>query len=464
MAARHAVLALSLLLAAEVGPAQSMEGTEGIRSLRSMEDAFRTAARTAIPAVVAIETTTAPTESSERLSPFFFFFGPGDRGAAADQDVRRSGGRGSGVIVRTAGEKVYVLTTSDVVSDAAEVRVRTTDGRRLDAELVGRDRRRNLALLSFESTEPVTVAVLGDSDSVKVGEWALAVGGPVSAEPTVAVGVVSALVRHGATVERLRTDAAVTAESSGGPIVNLAGEVIAIGVWQAGTPGERKLSEAIPVNLARRAVDDFISQGRITYGWLGINAGDPGAAVRDQIRVGDTPGAMVYGLFRQSPAARAGILPGDFIIAVDGRQVDGAADLLAKVGELVPEQVATFRLVRTGMEMHLPVIVAARDDERQIAVRGGQLWPGVLVVPLSEEIRTQLKLSRSLGELVVAGVAAGSPAGQAGLRPGDIIGTVGGTSVRTVADFYRQVNGQRDGDLVVAVYREGVRFTASMNR
>ncbi|NBB89683.1 MAG: Do family serine endopeptidase [Spirochaetes bacterium] len=424
---------------------------------------FREVAAEVLPTVVEINTVEVVRRSTPRFrSPFDFFFGPGP--GAEEQEFRRPG-LGSGVIVRQDGRDVYVLTNDHVVGDATEISVRLSDGREFEADLVGKDARTDLALVAFTTREDVPMARLGDSDSLYVGDWVLAIGNPLGFESTVTAGIVSALGREpqpGSPIagftDYIQTDASINPGNSGGALVNLNGEVVGINTWIASrSGGSVGLGFAIPANNARRAVDEFISEGRIVYGWLGVSIEDatdarlPGVA--SSLGVEGRDGTLVLNVHRGSPAARAGMRPGDYIVSVDGQPVADSQALTRIVGNLPPGRRTEFRVVRQGAEQTLSVRLEQRGTEEEVE-GAGQLWPGVAAVALTDDMRERGEFAGEVDGVVAAAVVSDSPAARAGLRRGDIITMVNGVAVDSVAGFYAALN-EDEGTVALRVYRDG---------
>ena len=429
--------------------------------LWAYQNAFRNAVHRALPVVVKIDVVEVVRQTVQPMSnPFSFLFGRTPAEEPVEREFRRPG-LGSGFIVRRNADMVYVLTNAHVVGDASEITVSLHDGRRFDASLLGRDDRRDLALLVFQTGEEVQVAVLGDSDGVQVGDWAFAVGNPLGFESTVTSGIISAVGRRpapGSTISQLtdyiQTDASVNRGNSGGPLVNLAGEVIGINTWIASqTGGSIGLGFAIPINNAKQAIDEFISFGTVEDGWLGIRSGSAlSSEVVASLGLPDDRGVLIAGTFAGSPAATSGILPGDVIRDVNGAVVRDFSDLLRVVSNLAAGRVVPIRLYRDGQEIVRRVEIAPRVEERVAQLVP---WPGLMVMPLSNDIRNGLGLRNESGSIVVSSVDASSAAALAGLRRGDIIRRVNDTEVATLSAFYRVLNERVDRELVLRVYRQG---------
>ncbi len=407
----------------------------------SYQESFRRVAQSALPVVVRIDVA---------------------------NEMNRSG-LGSGVLVRRAGDQVYVLTNEHVVGDASEITVALNDGREFDAILVGKDANSDLALVAFQTSEEVPIATLGDSDQLQVGDWAFAVGNPLGFESTVTAGIVSALGRRSTPgsgiaglTDYIQTDAAVNQGNSGGALVNLNGEVVGINSWIASrSGGSIGLGFAIPINRAKRAINEFIAFGEIEYGWLGITYG--GRLTDDlatSLRLENDEGALVGSVFTGSPAEGAGIQPGDVIAEIDGEPIEDWSELLTVVADLRPGSSTAFAVLRENGRLETRVEIARRDDETQRA----ESWPGLTVLPLTDEIREGLSLRNEPGTIVIAGVEPASPASEAGLRQGDIIRRIGAERIDDLAEFYSVLNARRNRALPFRIAREGREFSIRVDR
>jgi len=435
-------------------------------TLSNMQNAFRQVAKTVIPEVVEINVVNVVNVQVPQ-SPFDFFFNnPGGNGNQPQERQYKQRGLGSGVIVRHDGNTVYVLTNAHVAGDAEEISVVLNDGRQFKAKKVGSDSRLDLALISFQTKGDVPVAQLGDSNSIQVGDWAIAVGNPLGFESTVTAGIISAVGRTAdqgklanSITDYIQTDAAINPGNSGGALVNLKGQIIGINTWIASqSGGSVGLGFAIPINNAKKAIDDFIQHGKITYGWLGVQIGnaDPNLYpnIRSAMKLGDAAGSMVFNLYRNSPAAKGGILPGDYITAVNGQSVQDANHLSRMVGTLSPGETVNFDLIRYGQKKSVSVKITERSAESQLQNQTDQLWPGLYVVGLTQDIEKQLGV-KNVNGVVVAQTIQGSPAGTAGFQQGDIIQSIGGKDINNMLDFYKALNEASSQSVVFQISRGG---------
>ncbi|MFP4565674.1 MAG: Do family serine endopeptidase [Spirochaetaceae bacterium] len=433
------------------------------RQALDFQDAFREVSRDVAPEVV--EVNVVDVVDVEQRSPFEFFFGPdgGDDDEGDGREYRRQG-LGSGVIVRRNGETTYAVTNAHVVSEVDEVSVVLHDEREFEAEVVGSDTRLDLALLSFEAPDDVPVATFGNSNDLQVGDWVVAVGNPLGFQSTVTTGIVSALGRsapqQGQAVSNItdfiQTDAAINPGNSGGALANLEGEIVGINTWIASRSGGNVgIGFAIPANNVEKAVNDFIEEGQVVYGWLGVSIGDANPQqypnIREDMGLGDTDGAMVFNVYSGSPADNDGILPGDFITSIDGETVENSNQLTRIVGNLTPGESIDVELVRYGSTRRVNVDITQRRPESELEEQLSMIWPGMYVINLSDELRERLDIGRRQSGVIVRAAVQGSPTAQSGVRQGDLITEVNGRDVESMQDFYRALNedGERGDDLTI---------------
>jgi Do/DeqQ family serine protease len=465
--------ALAFLSFSCAGPAgttaKAQEGSQAavipqnaLDTAEDLQTAFRAISDRVLPSVVELKTVSIRKQQQMpnfNGIPWEFFFGTPD--GSDDRNGRerefRSTGLGSGIIVRKDKDKYYVLTNHHVVGDANEISVALNDGRELPAQLVGKDERKDLAMVSFTSAENIPLAVLGDSDSVRVGDWAIAIGNPLGFMSSMTMGIVSAVGRTGGPAgninDFIQTDTSINQGNSGGALVNIRGEVIGINTWIAsgGGGGSVGLGFAIPVNNAKRSIDEFISKGAISYGWLGVSLADPDKDTASALKLDGKRGALVTQLFLGSPAEKGGVQPGDFVTALNGREVRGMNQLTLMVGDLKPGDQAVFQIIRDGAPREVRVRIEERKDE--VAAENNKLWPGVYVVPITADVRSSLKLKDGVQGLYVGQVIAKSPASVVGLLRQDIITAVNGEKITDLAGFYRIMRDKTARELWFEVQR-----------
>jgi len=412
----------------------------------AVQTTFHAVAEKMLPSVIELKTVSVRKQQSPNFNgiPWEFFFGPRDREPSDREREYRSQGLGSGIIVRNNNGVYYALTNNHVVDDANEITVATKDGKEYSAQLVGKDERKDLALISFKTNDSYPLASLGDSDSVTVGDWAIAIGNPLGEQFSfsVTMGIVSAVGRTGGPGgninDFIQTDAPINQGNSGGPLVNIRGEVIGINTWIASNlsgGGSVGLGFAIPINNVKRSIDEFISTGTTRYGWLGVSLMEPTKETVASLGIENKRGALAAQVFLGSPADKGGIRPGDFITHVNGKEARGIQQLQMIVGDLKPGDNAKFTVIRDKQVKEIQVRIEVRTD--QVASDNKKLWPGVTVVPLNDQIRQSMELDKDAKGLFVAQVISGSPADIVGLRQGDRITAINGTAVNDIAAFYK---------------------------
>jgi serine protease Do len=237
---------------------------------------------------------------------------------------------------------------------------------------------------------------------------------------------------------------------------------VGINSWIASqTGGSVGLGFAIPINNAKRAIDEFIAYGEVEYGWLGIRYG---GAISDEVAKSldydGSSGAFVGGVFDGSPADTAGIRPGDIVLRIDNQDIEDWNDLLNIVANLAPGRTTIFRVWRDGRTLNLRVRISRRSDEAEAS----QSWPGFTVLPLTDQIRDGLNLKNEPGQVVVSDVDSGGPAASAGIRRGDIIRRVGDRDVDNLEEFYKLINAQAGDELVFRIARQGREFLIGLVR
>ncbi|MDR2965011.1 MAG: Do family serine endopeptidase [Treponema sp.] len=423
----------------------------------SLQTAFNSVSEKMLPSVVELKTVSVMQQPS-RNNPLEFFFGPpGERGREF-----RSHGLGSGLIVRFKDGTYYVLTNHHVIENATEIRVATKEGKDYPAEVVGKDERKDLAMVSFKTTDIHPLATLGDSDKVSVGDWAIAIGNPLGEQFSfsVTMGIVSAVGRTGGPGgninDFIQTDAPINQGNSGGPLVNIRGEVIGINTWIASNisgGGNVGLGFAIPINNAKRAIDEFIETGTASYGWLGVSLFELNRDIAAAMGLENRRGALASHVFLGSPADTGGIRAGDFITHVNGREARGVQQLQMLVGDLRAGERATFTVIRDGQSREIQVRIEARTD--QTAADNRRLWPGVMAIPITPQLRQQAEIDENTKGLFVAQVIPGSPADVVGLRQGDIITSINGVNIENIAGFYRTLRERTSSELWFGINRGG---------
>jgi Do/DeqQ family serine protease len=434
-----------------------------------LQNAFNAVADNVLSSVVELKTVSVRRQIIPNFNgiPWEFFFGPRDRGPDNREERGRerefrSQGLGSGIIVRKKDGVYYALTNHHVVDNTTEIRVATKDGKEYPAELVGKDERKDLAMISFKTNDFYPLAALGDSDNVRVGDWAIAMGNPLGEQFSfsVTMGIISAVGRTGGPGgninDFIQTDASINPGNSGGPLVNIRGEIIGINTWIASNSsggGNVGLGFAIPINNAKRSIDEFISSGTVSYGWLGVSLTEPGKEAASALGIEGKRGALASQVFIGSPADKGGICPGDFITHVDKKEARDVNALTRMVGDLKPGDNAVFTVIRDGAVRDVQVRIETRTNE--VASDSKKLWPGLLVMPLTDDLKESLELDKDAKGLCVVRVESNSPADIIGMRQGDLITALNGENVRDLRAFYRLLREKTQSEFWLGFTRSG---------
>lgn len=443
------LFAASSSLFAQSAKRTPISSTE-INIIQSLQNSFRSISENMLPAVVEVdvsETKTYKDPFGGFSSPWEYFFGSpkSEDEKKNNQKEYESKGLGSGVIVRKTGNTFYVLTNNHVAGKATKISIKLNDSREFEGKLVGADERLDIALVSFEAKDSsIPVAKLGDSDTVQPGDICLAFGAPLGYSQSVTQGIVSAVGRSetqmSAVSDYIQTDAAINQGNSGGPLVNIYGEVIGINTWIASSSGGSVgLGFAIPINNIKNAIDSFIKSGKVVYGWVGVSLADISADYKKDLGVENMEGAFAAEVFTNSPAFNGGLKPGDFIVELNGKKVKSTNQLVREVGSLTAGTTAKFGVIRGGKRISDLVI---KVEERGTATEIGnsKIWPGFIAQPLTDEARKQLSINdKKVQGVVITSVEEKSPAASLRLQNGDVITAVNGKVVKNLADFYSEL-------------------------
>ncbi len=424
------------------------------------------------PAVVNVSTTTVmknphpfmrgPQGGDDDEFDFFRFFGPREPREFRGQSL------GSGFIVNADG---YVLTNNHVVQNASDIKVRLADGHEFDAKVVGRDPATDVALIKLDKASGLPTVPLGDSDALEQGDFVLAIGNPFGFRESVTFGIVSAKDRTlnpgNSFDDYIQTDAAINQGNSGGPLFNVKGEVVGINTAIISPGIGQGLGFAVPINIAKGLVPQFLEKGRVARGYLGVSVNDltPDLARGFGLPAG-TKGALIQNVVPDSPAAKAGVKAGDVVTAVNGKTVEGSVQLTRSVSAVPPGGKAHLALVRRGDKKEVAVTVGTRPDEDRISSgtekeeeQGGEKPKrdeklGLRVAPLTPELARELRAQGDQGVVVVA-VTEDGPADKAGIRRGDLVLEVNQAQVRSVDDLSNAVKKLKAGEVAVLRVRRG---------
>lgn len=415
--------------------------SEGNDPFYTVQDRFNKVSAEVLPSIVEIDVESFQSKDDSGPIPWEDFFDLPEGETPEDKDFRTYG-LGSGILVRQSGNIYYALTNYHVTGDAAELSVSLEDGRVFEGTLIGTDERKDLALVSFVSEETLPIARLGDSDNLRVGDWVLAMGSPLGYKSSVTFGIISALGRmdspDGNINDFIQTDAAINQGNSGGALVSMQGEIMGVNTWiSTSTGGNMGLGFSIPINNAKKNIDDFIEFGSIQYGWLGVSIGDLNEFIAEEYNFDDIHGVLVYQVFSHSPAENAGIEPGDLILSINGNEAVSRKALTFMIGELYPGEKADFEIYRDGMVQAFSAEIEKRGDESSLGQLSPQAWPGISLLPLNKKVQEALDLDGDLVGVMIDQVFPQTAFQRAGVLSGDIIKSVNNEEVETMNDFYR---------------------------
>ena len=369
-------------------------------------------------------------------------------------------GSGSGVIIDPEG---HIVTNNHVIGDATEIEVRFSDKSKLIAQVVGKDPDTDLAILKVTPDHPLPSARFGDSSGVRVGQWVLAVGNPFGLDRTVTLGVVSGIGRENMNLSRyenfIQTDASINPGNSGGPLFNLRGEVI--GINRAIINFAQGIGFAIPSNMAKQVIQQLLTQGRVTRGWLGVGIQPLTAELARKFGVNEGDGVLINEVFDKDPAAAAGIKPGDILTRIDGTVIDTPNRLTRVVAGFLPGSTAKVEIVRDQQRLVLDVAFIERRDQAIItSLPQGrtEVTLGFDVQDLTPTLAEKFMIRESRGVLINK-VESGSLAQSEGLQEGDLIKEVNRADVGSVGEFSSALSKVRQGEtILLRVLRESRTF------
>jgi serine protease Do len=405
------------------------------------------------PGVVNIQT--SKTVKGQAMPNFDDFFFGGPRGPGRELE-RQVPSLGSGFVISSDG---YIVTNNHVVEGVDSIKVAFNDGSELDATIIGRDPKTDIALIQVESETKLFALPLGDSAAVRPGEWVVAIGNPFGLEHTVTAGIVSAkhrVIGQGSYDDYIQTDAAINPGNSGGPLLNLKGEVI--GINTAINPRANTIGFAVPINMAKQILPQLKAKGAVTRGWLGVVIQRITPELIEALELDGEDGALVSKVAPDGPAAQAGVEHGDVIIEFDGEKVESWNDLPRIVATTPVGKEVELVVTRDGKRRTLTAKVGTLEEAETLAELGGSNDEGesaakfgLRIQDLTPDIADQLGVEADAGVLVTA-VEPGSASDVAGLRRGDLILEVDRSQVKTASELEARL-GQADGRALLLVRR-----------
>jgi serine protease Do len=400
----------------------------------------------------------------------------GDRGS--DLQPRKTNSLGSGFIVDTSG---IVVTNNHVIADADEINVIMNDGTKIKAELVGVDKKTDLAVLKFKPVKPLVAVKFGDSDKLRLGEWVIAIGNPFSLGGTVTAGIVSARnrdINSGPYDSYIQTDAAINRGNSGGPLFNLDGEVIGVNTLIISpSGGSIGIGFAVPSKTVVGVVDQLRQFGELRRGWLGVRIQQVTDEIAESLNIKPPRGALIAGVEDKGPAKPAGIEPGDVVVKFDGKDIKEPKDLSRVVADTAVGKEVDVVIIRKGAEETRKVTLGRLEDGDKAVQASAktkeepaekpvtQKALGLDLATLSKDLRTRYKIKDSVKGVIITSVDGTSDAAEKRLSPGEVIVEVAQEAVSNAADVKKRVDqlkkdGKKSVLLLVANADGELRFVA----
>ena len=423
----------------------------------AVPESFSTLAETVSPAVVNISTVKTikgggpvfrhfhqnPQGDQDPFKDFFDkFFGNEQQREFKQRSL------GSGFIIDKDG---YIVTNNHVIDDADEIKVKLNSGKEYDAKIIGRDPSTDIALIKIKADSSYSVAKLGDSDALKVGEWVVAIGSPFGLEHTVTAGIVSAkgrVIGSGPYDDFIQTDASINPGNSGGPLLNMKGNVI--GINTAIIASGQGIGFAIPVNMAKDVIKQLKEQGEVTRGWLGVGIQDINDEMADYYGIKDKEGVLISKVFPGDPADEAGIKTKDIITEVNGQKIKSSHELTRIIADFHVGEKVKIKVLRDGKEKTFIVKIAKRQQAKiassNMPYKKQEVF-GIQVSDLTPEIANRLNLQETEG-VVVTDVQSGSQGDDKGVQARDIIKEINHQSINSVDDYNNAINKVKKGDTV----------------
>jgi len=467
-------LIICLTLLAPVTSVYSQEG--GIESLRKTGKAFASVAKRVSPAVVFIQVEKMISQPSV---DFFFPFG-GEQNPLGDnflkhffgepfqqtprhqkpqhpQPKQREVGQGSGFIVSADG---YILTNNHVVGDTDKVIVKLADGREFKAKSIGTDPHTDVAVIKIDAKNLPTLP-LGNSDTLEVGEWVMAIGNPFGLSHTLTAGIVSAKGRSSLGISDyenfIQTDAAINPGNSGGPLVNLEGKAVGMNTAiYSRSGGYMGIGFAIPINMAKTIMDQLIKHGSVTRGYLGIVIQELTADLAKTFGLKGQKGILVSQVTEDSAAQKAGMKQGDVIVEFDGKPVEKLAEFRNRVSLEAPGSKHDITVLRDGKRKKLTITIGKLPEKAQVASAPSHSWEklGITVKNLTQELAQRFSYQGETG-VIVTDVVSGSVADLAGIQPGALIKEVNRKTIQNVDEFQQAMKQSSDKSTVLLLIKEG---------
>lgn len=474
------VMALGLIGVGAADPfsnASAFASSASAESVRQQPSSFADLVEKVAPAVVSIQVdvdrTMQPAALPQIPAPFRDFFrqfdGPRNGGRQFAEPRRfRTQAAGSGFIIDASG---YVVTNHHVIDSARKITVKLSDGRELDAKLIGSDKDTDVALLKIEGRDFPTVTVGDDDRPLRVGDWVVAVGNPFGLGGSVTAGIVSSIGRdigNGPFTDYIQIDAPINQGNSGGPAFDVNGRVVGMNTAIfSPSGGSIGIGFAVPASTIQTIVDQLKTNGSVSRGWLGVQIQNLTPELASSMGIKETKGALVADVVTGSPAERAGFSQGDIVVSLNGKTMEDTRSLTQTVASLKAGEKARFEVMRDGARRTLTAVIEKRDPDRLASAEEAPVGPGSLgmrLMPVTPSLRDQYELDDDMTGAVVVAVDPASEAGSKGIRPGDVVKRVGARNVRAPGDVSRGIeeakSAGRESVLALISGSQGDRFVA----
>lgn len=422
----------------------------------NLQEAFEKVAEVALPAVVNIST-----DQKVKVKPFFSpfddnplfrdFFDDFFGDVLPREREYKSTSLGSGFIISKDG---YIVTNDHVVKNADEITVKLNDKRVFKAKIIGRDPKTDIAVIKINGDNLPTLK-LGNSDKLKIGQWAIAVGNPFGLNGTLTMGVISATGRSNLGIETyedfIQTDASINPGNSGGPLLNIYGEVIGINTAIIATG--QGIGFAIPINMAKNIIDQIINKGKIERSWLGIGIQKLTPELAESMNIKIKTGVLINRVYENSPAEKSGLKEGDVIIECNGKKLEDPSDLQKIVISVPVGSSLELKILREGKEKVFTIKTEKMPDEEKI--EKVETEKNILGIKVRDMLPSEKKNAFYKSGVVVTDIEPNSPADIAGIQEGDIIFTINQKTIKTTKDFNQIVKVLRKGTVINLFLQRG---------
>jgi serine protease Do len=447
-------------------------------NLAELQEELHAVSKNQTPSVVSISTERTITQS-DGFDPFDFFFnnpfGPrNDQPKGNNKQKQREfkqGGLGSGVIYKKTGKNYFIITNNHVIEEVDSIKVIVDQEKSYKAELLGTDPAIDIAVVKVTTSDELVTAKFGDSDTVKQGDFVIAIGNPFGLQGTMTFGIISAIGRGDISTGKVnltsffQTDAAINPGNSGGPLINLGGEVVGINTLiYSRSGGNEGIGFTIPSNIVQKTADQIIEKGKVEHGYLGIEFE---ALNEDKIKTLDFKdiknGMHVLNIFEGSPAEKAGVKPGDVVLELNGQKLKNSSDLTIAIGNSVPGTKITLKILRDGKIFDKEIVLGNRNDMKTAQSSKSETIDnyGFELANLTDSLRSQYKIPSSIEGVIILKLDPNGPAGQSGLEEGDIVFKINSKKVKTVEEIKNILKDNQEENYFY-IYRSGKEFIIKM--